>query len=623
MARSYQSLPHTLRRKRRVLGRWIYEKCRSKDLCRLYHVSPQTLRNWKKAYQDGRLGAKDLHLDPAYRKGEGEQHVRKKLKELTADGLEINAARREKPKKFVRPQRVKETLFDFTQGTLGYEDLVHEAHDPVCHMIEQAVYEQQYNKRHKIREQVARMILIPRGTFKSTIGAKATPLWIWSQLDPNYRVLLGSQTQDLSRQTMYAIRGQIETNPTFIEKYGLWGASSKNAADRQRWTSYTMDIAIRKDWTRREPNISCSGIDVVKTGFHYDMIVLDDLHDQNNTRTHEQIQKVIEYYRLILSLLDPDGLVLVFGTRWANEDLYGYILEHEHEFWKTYVRGALTDEGELLYPTILSREFLRAQRARQADYIFSCQYLNRPVNLETAPLKKEWLQRYEPHELPQPHEGRTYMTIDPATSSRSGKDYSSVTVCFWDTEGDVWLLDGFRDRMGPHQFIDRSLNMARSWRARGLHGIGIETHGFQEYLKFEMERQMRKRRDFYQITELRPSLRRKQDRIMRLEPLARRGGFHIPSSMPRRSYHLKKEVDFTEDLLGEWEFFPQGQTDDILDCLAYQLDVAEPPANRLSVRARLAEAISPHYARFLRMTQRPAFAPGWGSGSEKWYHGAF
>ncbi len=87
------------------------------------------------------------------------------------------------------------------------------------------------------------------------------------------------------------------------------------------WTEDAITVGGR---TRnlKEPTISAAGIDAVKVGTHYDVIVCDDLHSQLNVTTPEQIRKVVEYYRLILSLLEPRGDLIVVGTRWHYSDPY-------------------------------------------------------------------------------------------------------------------------------------------------------------------------------------------------------------------------------------------------------------------------------------------------------------
>jgi hypothetical protein len=64
---------------------------------------------------------------------------------------------------------------------------------------------------------------------------------------------------------------------------------------------------------------------VTKNGMHYDLIIMDDLHSELNTANKEQIEKVVQHYKLAFSLLDPGQPLIVIGTRWDYNDVYQYI----------------------------------------------------------------------------------------------------------------------------------------------------------------------------------------------------------------------------------------------------------------------------------------------------------
>ncbi len=69
-----------------------------------------------------------------------------------------------------------------------------------------------------------------------------------------------------------------------------------------------------------------AGLETSLTGLHFDIIIDDDLVNDKNTSTKEQIQKVIDVYNDSFNLLDRGGTHVVVGTRWSNRDLYGHIL---------------------------------------------------------------------------------------------------------------------------------------------------------------------------------------------------------------------------------------------------------------------------------------------------------
>jgi hypothetical protein len=66
-----------------------------------------------------------------------------------------------------------------------------------------------------------------------------------------------------------------------------------------------------------------------RRGQHYDVIIIDDANSPNNSQTEEGRKKVIDHYRYMNAILEPDGEMIVIGTRYAADDIYGFILDNE------------------------------------------------------------------------------------------------------------------------------------------------------------------------------------------------------------------------------------------------------------------------------------------------------
>jgi len=77
--------------------------------------------------------------------------------------------------------------------------------------------------------------------------------------------------------------------------------------------------------------VTASGIEAGKTGQHYTHIIHDDLNTGENSRTPEACEKVLEHFRLNISILEPEGVIVVIGTRYSANDVIGHILENEIE----------------------------------------------------------------------------------------------------------------------------------------------------------------------------------------------------------------------------------------------------------------------------------------------------
>lgn len=92
------------------------------------------------------------------------------------------------------------------------------------------------------------------------------------------------------------------------------------------------EIIIKQRQTpRKEASITAGGIGTVKVGQHYDYIIHDDLNGPSNSLTPELRQKVIDHYKMNVSILEPSGTMIVIGTRYAADDIIGWIIQNEIE----------------------------------------------------------------------------------------------------------------------------------------------------------------------------------------------------------------------------------------------------------------------------------------------------
>lgn len=201
--------------------------------------------------------------------------------------------------------KYRESLFLTAKWLLGYRDITERTHAHICAVLQ--------------NESRRKLIVCPRGAFKSTIAAISYPIWLLIN-DPNKRILLDSELYSNARNWLREIKAQLE-KPAFAMVFG----SMKSDSD---WTQGTITVEQR---TRHYPesSITCGGVGTVKTGQHYDVIIADDLNSAQNSSTVEGREKVINHYKYYTSLLNPDGTIVVVGTRYAANDLIGHIIENE------------------------------------------------------------------------------------------------------------------------------------------------------------------------------------------------------------------------------------------------------------------------------------------------------
>lgn len=140
--------------------------------------------------------------------------------------------------------------------------------------------------------------------------------------NPNARILIDSEFYANSKNFLREIKAQYEHNTMFRALFGdkvgpLWNEGEVIVKDRTQ--------------PLKEPSIACSGVGAGKTSQHYDIIIADDLSSYQNTRTPDLAQKTIDHYRLYTSLLEPNGTIVIIGTRYSEIDIIGFVIENELE----------------------------------------------------------------------------------------------------------------------------------------------------------------------------------------------------------------------------------------------------------------------------------------------------
>lgn len=163
------------------------------------------------------------------------------------------------------------------------------------------------------------LFVMPRGTFKSSIGCVAFPIWKLMR-NKNHRVFLTSEVYTNSKNLLREIKGKLLTDK-FTRLYGRWDAEGG-------WNEGEIVVAGRTEH-HKEASITCGGVETVKVGQHYDIIIPDDLNSDNNSSTPEGCEKVRKYAQMLTGILEPGGIMAFLGTRYSNADNIAHIIRDE------------------------------------------------------------------------------------------------------------------------------------------------------------------------------------------------------------------------------------------------------------------------------------------------------
>jgi phage terminase large subunit-like protein len=117
-----------------------------------------------------------------------------------------------------------------------------------------------------------------------------------------------------------------------------------------RWTAGEW---LRKDsrWIEsKDLTVFAGGMEGQVASKRFDLLLMDDVLGRSNTATIGQIEKVKNWYDNPLSKrVVAQGVTIVFGTRWADGDLYQTFMtpvdEGGYGFDTIIARGYITDDG--------------------------------------------------------------------------------------------------------------------------------------------------------------------------------------------------------------------------------------------------------------------------------------
>lgn len=194
-------------------------------------------------------------------------------------------------------------FFLFAKHCLGYKDLEWEVHKECVRVLESSA------KR--------KLVVMPRGSFKSSLASVAYPIWRLLK-DPNLTILLDSELYTNSKNLLREIKGHLASSK-LINIFGNLEGS--------KWDEGEIILSTRTR-NRKEASITVGGIETTKVGQHYDLILGDDYNSASNSDSPEKCQKVLDHFKYNLNILNPGGEYVIVGTRYAELDVIGFLLSN-------------------------------------------------------------------------------------------------------------------------------------------------------------------------------------------------------------------------------------------------------------------------------------------------------
>jgi len=381
----------------------------------------------------------------------------------------------------------KKDLYYLTREILGYDLLCERIHSPICAFLVN------FGLRLK-------MLLEPRGTYKSTICCIGLPIFILLN-NPNATILIASADLDRGRKWIANIKAVYEHCKKFRALY-----PEHINKDAGCWVDDRITVRTRDDYRVQVPSISIASPDQIKTGDHFYFIIIDDAVVEENSQTKLMRDRVINFIKLCFSLAERKGVIILSGTRYHYGDAHGYFMGRgRKEMLEFLKKNGVLDEKvntfEVLmksvydpelynnsirvnqFPEVFTDAELLEIEFQQGPYIFNAQYQLSTVSGTRRIFHKEWFNYYKPEDIYDEMGRRKPMYIiilgDPGAGM--SKEASKTAFLTFGVQGEkINLLDRRSGRWSPDEVLENIVDLQFTFNP---HFFGIESIAFQQWIK--------------------------------------------------------------------------------------------------------------------------------------------
>jgi len=436
------------------------------------------------------------------------------------------------------------------------------------------------------------LVLWPRGHQKSAI------LGYWAAWhvvnNPTTTILYATATAPLAEKQLAFIKNILDCE--IVRKY--WPELlAPEIGMRTIWRAdeIAVDHPDRLCENIRDPSIKAVGSNTTITGFHADVVLLDDIVVLENSETKTEREKIKTWYSLLNSILNPGGFIKAVGTRYHPDDLWGDLTSLTEPIFNevgeiideqpvyTYSMKVVEQDGEFLWPRHQRYDGkwfgfdLKILSKIRSQYIDKSQFYAQYYNDPSDPLNKRIsnFQYYDREHL-KIFEGRwcvngqplnIYAAIDFAASITAKADYTAIVVIGIDYDHRIYVLDVERFKTNKISVMAENLEaLYGKWRWIRLRA---EINA-QQGLVVEQIRDYNRKRGVYYTIDTVNQITNKAIRIMtNLEPRYAEGMV---------LHYRGGNCQLLEDELSS----SKPPHDDMSDALASCVEIATAPSRRMA-----------------------------------------
>lgn len=452
---------------------------------------------------------------------------------------------------------------------------------------------------------------IGRKHFKSTVFTHGGRGWTILRR-PNVTIGIASNVYDRAQEFMVDIKNTFESNELFKWLYPEHAVWTPN--NQPLWNAREITTPARTRF-RDLPTVKPFTAIGSTQSLHFDILHIDDVvGDQQLTAMRQsaiEMVRIRNWFTSSIRTLVADWIraqIFVVGTRYAEDDVYEYILERvksrygywqgldytpsEHGEWDVYYRMALEDHGEgeqVIFPQRITKEGLE-RLAADDWWTYATQYMNNPAKAGLAEFAEydvwecqlDWDERegwllsfsvgqrsgegaFVAYEIPL-WACDVVIGVDPGASEKGNSarvSESAIVVLATGPDGKRFVIDGFSATTRHTRFLDELFRL--SGRYGGLvRGVGFEMMGaFKLYNSILREEEKRR------------------GRHLRFRPVKAYGDKDARIRTRVQEVLEDKELycvrSFYPKLMSNIKVFPDGHRKDVLDALSIAIEMSQIP----------------------------------------------
>lgn len=340
-------------------------------------------------------------------------------------------------------------------------------------------------------------IFIARDHGKSTISSLAYPLRRLC-FDPNLRILIVQKTSDAAVKSLDIIKKHFEQNELMKAWYANHWSKAVGHTDISNKQGHSKNkdgfwqqkrIYLKRELLSKDPSIETVGIGGAITGGRADIIIIDDILDDENTKTESRLREIKRWFEGTISQLgEPWTQKIIIGTVKTNAEIDIYNMIQGNPSYKVFFMPAILEPtfDEIEYERVLDNEgIVKGVDVKNKEEIktlwpekWSIEdlLLEYESSLDQAIWKREklldlsamsgtifnrsYFRQCDSDEIKKVldnDETIVYAALDSAWDTEKTSDYSSIVIGALLNQK-LYIVDAFQDKLKLYDLMDLLVN---------------------------------------------------------------------------------------------------------------------------------------------------------------------